>query len=411
MEIVTFILFSITIILLSAFISGSEAAILSVSYGKIKSIYETTKNKKEKEKAKQLLEIKENIRKYITTIVILNNIINIIGSIYVGLFAAQLFGNTIVGIISGIFTFLIILFSEIIPKVYGETHSLKISLLVTPIIVFFTKILYPIVLLLNKIASLFVKKQNKKIVSESEIKAMAEIGFDEGSINDYEKEVIRNVFEMEDIEVFEIMIPKNKVQTINIKDSFEKIISIIKKTGYTRFPIIKEEEIIGLLHVKDLFKYYNDKKNFNIQKIMRKVIYAPETMKIFTLQEKLKKSKTHMAIVVNEFGDYTGIVTLEDIIEEMIGDIKDEFDREEKNIEKKGEKKYHVNADINVEELNEKLNLKIPEQEEYTTLNGYITYKLDRIPKNNDIIKEENYTIRVIEASKKKAIKTEITKK
>ncbi len=411
MEIVTFILFSITIILLSAFISGSEAAILSVSYGKIKSIYETTKNKKEKEKAKQLLEVKENIRKYITTIVILNNIINIIGSIYVGLFAAQLFGNTIVGIISGIFTFLIILFSEIIPKVYGETHSLKISLTVTPIIVFFTKILYPIVLLLNKIASLFVKKQNKKIVSESEIKAMAEIGFDEGSINDYEKEVIRNVFEMDDIEVFEIMIPKNKVQTINIKDSFEKIIETIKKTGYTRFPIIKEEEIIGLLHVKDLFKYYDDKKNFNIQKIMRKVIYAPETMKIFTLQEKLKKSKTHMAIVVNEFGDYTGIVTLEDIIEEMIGDIKDEFDREEKNIEKKGEKKYHVNADINVEELNEKLDLKIPEQEEYTTLNGYITYKLDRIPKNNDIIKEENYIIRVIEASKKKAIKTEITKK
>ncbi len=408
MDIINFLLFSITIIFLSAFISGSEAAILSVSYSKVKSIFESSKNKKEKNRAKVLLDIKDNIRKYITTIVVLNNVVNIIGSIYVGLFASKLFGDVFLGLISGIFTFLIILFSEIVPKMYGESNALKISLFVAPIIVFFTKIFYPIVWFFNKIASFFVKKNNSKIVSESEIKAMADIGFNEGSINDYEKNVIRNVFEMDDIEVFDVMVPKNKVSYVELNYSFDKIIDLFKKTGFTRFPVLHNNEVIGLLHIKDLLKFYNDTKNFKVSKILRAVIYAPETMKLFTLQEKLKKSKTHMAIVVNEFGDFTGIITLEDIIEEMIGDIKDEFDREESFFEKLSNNKYHVSADVNIDELNEKLNLNLPESEEYTTLNGFLTYKLDKIPKVNDVLNIDNVSLRVISASKRKALKVEV---
>lgn len=412
MGIFLFILFIVLIIILSAIFSGSEAALLSVSYPKVKEILNNSKSKNKKKQAKKLIHIKDNIQNYLTTLVVLNNIVNIIGSIYVGVFAANLFGELYLGIISGVLTFLIIIFSEIIPKVFAEQRSESISLKISGFLIIVTTIFSPIIYILNKITYFFVKKSNNNFVSEGEIREMAFLGTEEGSIKSYESDIIRNVFRMDDTEVYDIMVPKNEVITIQNHTLFEEIVKIVENSGHTRFPILEDDEIVGIINVKDLFKYHKREDKFQISKILRPVIYAPETMKLSTLETKLKKERTHMAVIVNEFGDFVGIVTLEDIIEEIIGEIEDEFDLPEKKklVEKIAENKYHIDGGYDIEDLNDEFELGIDnlEEEEFHTINGFFTNELGRIGKVNDKISVEKGTLRVILASKKQISKVEL---
>lgn len=407
-----FILFILLIIILSGIFSGSEAALLSVSYPKVKEILNNTKSKTKKKQAKNLIHIKDNIQNYITTLVVLNNIVNIIGSIYVGVFATSLLGDLYLGLISGILTFLIIVFSEIIPKVFAEQRADTISLKIAGFLIIMAKIFSPIIYILNKITHFFVKQNNTNSISEGEIREMAFLGTEEGSIKSYESEIIKNVFKMDDTEVYDIMVPKNEVVTIQHDTNFENIIKIIENSGHTRFPILEDDEIVGIINVKDLFKYHKREEKFQISKILRPVIYAPETMKLSTLETKLKKERTHMAVIVNEFGDFVGIVTLEDIIEEIIGEIEDEFDLPEKKkmVEKISNEKYIVDGGYDIKDLNNEFELGIKdlEEEEFNTINGFFTDKLGRIGKVNDTIKLEKATIRVILASKKQILKVEL---
>ncbi len=403
------LLFVILIIVLSGIVSGSEAALLSVSYAKAKEIAENSKNKKKRKKAQRLMHVKENLHKYITTIVVMNNIINIIGSIYVGIMAANIFGEIYVGIFSAVLTFLIIMFSEIIPKIYGEMHSEKISMAITLPLIFITKIFSPINFVLDKISNFFIKSQKNTYISEGEIRVMAVLGKEEGSINKYESDVIENVFRMNDTEVYDIMIPKGNTTIIDINETFDNIVKIAEQTGFTRFPIAKKDEIIGLINIKDLFKFHGKEKEFSITKILRPIAFVPDVMKISTLEEKLKKERVHMAAIVNEHGDIVGIVTLEDIIEELLGDIEDEFDPHQENgIEQISENKYHLIGTIDIELLNEKFALNININDDFTTLNGYLTHELGKIPKVNDIVKTDKATFRVLKANTKKVLKSEL---
>ncbi len=407
MDIILFLLLIVFIIVLSGIISGSEAAILSISYTKVKDLYNNTKSKD----AENLLKIKEDLQKYITTIVVLNNLVNIIGSIYVGVIASKLFGEFYLGLVSALLTFLIIMFSEIIPKVYGENHSKEISLRIASSLIFITKLFSPVIFILNKISSFFVRGNSSNSISEGEIREMAILGEKEGSINTYESDVINNVFKMDELQVYDIMVPKSEVVLLDIDTNYDEIIKITQESGFTRFPVRKDDEIIGIINVKDLFKYYNKENKFHVSKILRPVFYIPETSKIFTLEERFKKEKTHMAIIVNEHGDFTGIVTLEDVIEELLGEIEDEFDKEgEKLIEEISNNKYRVMANIDINELNENLNLNLDEYigEDYSTLNGFLVEKLGKIPRVNNKVKLDNVIFRVIKASKKKAIEVEI---
>ena len=407
MEIIFFIAFIVTIIVTSAIISGSEAALLSISYTKA---IETANEKVADTRAQALLQIKEDLQKYIATIVVLNNIINIVGSIYVGVIAVQIFGETYLGVVSALLTFLIIMFAEIIPKIYGEKHSLGISLFVAKPLIFLSTLLAPVIYVLNTISGFFISKGETASISEGEIKEMATLGMEEGSINSYERDVIKNVFKMDNIEAYSIMIPKNETTVLNLHSTIDEIIEITQKTGFTRFPISINNEIIGMINVKDLFRYYGKEDKFAISKILRPIFFAPETMKIFSLQEKLKMEKSHMAAIVNEHGDFTGIVTLEDIIEELVGEIVDEFDKIEDNlINKISNTTYHVQANIDIEALNREFNLDIDQsQEDFTNLNGYLSSFFGKIPKVNDKIKTPKYTLRVIKASKKKVLEVEL---
>ena len=408
-----FSLLIVAIVVFSGLISGSEAALLSVSYTKAKEI-QTQADKKSQRRADVLIHIKENIDQYITTIVVMNNVVNIIGSIYVGVLAQRIFNDDLfLGIISGTLTFLIIMFAEIIPKVYGEKHCDGISLRIATPLLYISNVLKPVNFILNKISNFFVKRDAAIQVSEGEIKAMAALGQQAGSINKYESEVIRNVFDMNDTEVYEAMIPKNKVSMVQMDEKLNNIISLAESTGHTRFPIANNRgEIVGLINIKDLFKFRDRKKKFSISKILRPIVYAPEAMKVLTLEQKLKKERIHMAAIVNEHGDFTGILTLEDIIEEIIGDIADEFDKQEENrIRQVEENEYIILANTEIGEINEELGLELPEDEDYSTMNGYLIEQLDKIPKVNDVVRIEEGKFRVISATNKRVLKIEFTRK
>lgn len=408
--IIAFLILILAIVVLSAFSSGTEAALLSISYAKVKEL-SSSKIQKIRRKGKLLLHIKDNLQKYITSIVIFNNSVNIFGSIFVGVIATRLFGEVYLGVVSAALTFLIILFSEIIPKVYGEKYCDTISLLVTRPLIIVTFILTPLIFILQFLARFFIKGDKTSYVSEGEIREMAVMGKQEGSINSYESSVIEKVFKMNDTQAYDIMVPKNKVITIEYDAKIEDVIKIIEETGFTRFPVEKNGELLGLINAKDLFKYHKKDKEFHTSKILRPIIYAPEMMKIYTLEQRLKRNRVHMAIIVNEHGDFTGIVTLEDIIEELLGEIEDEFDLEEKLVRKVNDKKFVIKGSIEIDDLNEELRLNLNEEADYNTLNGYLIYKLGTIPKVNDKVKINRGTFRVIKRNKKKVLEVEYVRK
>ena len=400
MDILFLIILVFVIVLFSGIISGIESALLSVNYVNIK---ELTEKKKPSKSSKKLLFIKENLRNYIAAIVILNNVINIGGSIFVGAYAVKLFGEMYLGIFSSVLTFLIIIFSEIIPKIYGERFSLKISLLIAYPIYIIEKLLYPLILVLNFITNFFIVGENNTKISEGQIKVMAALGKKEGSINNYEGDVIEKVFKMNDLSAYDIMIPKRKTDIISNSASFEEIVVISEKTGHTRFPVSNEYgDIVGLINIKDLFKYHKNEKNFSVSKIIRPIAYAPEIMKIFDLEQKLKKERIHMSVIVNEHGDFLGIATLEDIIEELLGEIEDEFDTHENLIEKINDNKYVVSGDMDIEDLNKEFDLNLDINDDFTTLNGFLTRELGKIPKVNDKIEMKIVILELLKLIKEK---------
>ncbi len=297
MEIILFISLVITILILSGIVSSSEAALLSVSRAKVKEL-ENSRNKKKQAKAKKLAKIKDDIQRYISTIVVLNNIINIIGSVYIGVLASSIFGNTYLGVVSGVLTFLIIIFAEIIPKVYGETYSKEISLFIAAPLIFLTNIFRPIIYVINLITSIFVRENNGNNISEGEIREMAILSHKEGSINEFESEIISKVFNMNDTSAYDIMIPKSKARLVDPSLSFDEVIEFVESFGHTRYPVSYDGEIKGFINVKDLFKFYDKQDDFSIKKILRPLIYAPENMKIDVLAEKFKLEKSHLALVV-----------------------------------------------------------------------------------------------------------------
>ncbi len=233
-------------------------------------------------------------------------------------------------------------------------------------------------------------------------------------INDYEKKMISNIIQISEITVKEIMIPRIDVISIELNSKLQDIIKIVNEKGYSRLPVYDKniDNIVGILHTKDIFKYFNKESNFDIQKIIRVPIFVPESKMINDLLLELREKKTHLAIVVDEYGGMAGIVCLEDIIEKIVGEIQDEFDDEVDDIQKIDENIYLVNPRISLEELNERLNAEFNEKE-IDTLGGIIFMLFGKIPAKNEKIHYKNYilTVESISARKIKSVKIEILNK
>ncbi len=389
----------------SAFFSGSETALLSLNKIRIKKLArEGNKN------AIIVEELINNPETLLATILVGNNIVNIAAASIATAIAIEFFGSKGIGIATGVLTFVILVFGEITPKSISAENAERISLLVAKPIKFFIKFFSPLVYILTLITGPVTKRSGKRrvMITEDEIRLLVEMGEKEGVIEKEEKEMIKGVFEVGDMVAKEVMIPRVDMVCIEVNESIDEALKLIRETGFSRIPVYEgnRDNIVGILYAKDIIRHLN--KKIKIKDIMRPPFFIPETKSLRELLREMQKLKLHMAIVVDEYGGTAGLVTLEDIIEEIVGEIMDEVDEEEELIRRIDENTWLVNARARIEEVNEILNLEIPE-DEFETIGGFVFNKLGKIPKIGDYIEIDGVKITVEKMKDKRIRKVRIT--
>jgi gliding motility-associated protein GldE len=367
------------LILLSGFFSGSEIALFSTNRVKIRKLAEEGDRN-----AKVLEELLSRPNRLLTAILVGNNLVNIGAAAIATSLAIQFFGSKGVGLATGVMTLLVLIFGEITPKGVATRNSERISLLVARPIAMLVKLLYPVVKVLvfitKPIVTAFGGKSNIPFVTEEEIKMLVEVGEKEGIIEKEEKEMIKGIFEFGETTAKEVMVPRIDMKCISADATLDDGIKLALETGHSRFPVFEEsvDNIIGILYTKDILRYL-DKRKLKLRQITRPAYYVPETKKLDELLEEMQEKKTQIAIVVDEYGGTAGLVTLEDIIEEIVGEIWEEHEVIERPIQKIDDNSAIVLAKASIEDVNEELGINLPE-EEFETIGGLIFNALGKIP-------------------------------
>lgn len=379
----------ILLILLSAFFSSAETALTTVNKFTLRSMADNG-NKR----ASRVLKLISNSDKLISTILIGNNIVNISASALATTLTTNLFGSKAVGIATGILTLLILLFGEITPKTLAQNNSVKMSILYVDVVRFLVYIFTPFVFIINKISHVIFRilrmdtNGSAKSITEDELITMVNVSEEEGVIENKEKEMITNVVDFGDSRVRDIMIPRTDVTMAPVTATYDELLKQYMEVPYTRLPVYKDsrDNVIGILHVKDLFFYKatHDINNFDVTNIVREPFYVYEFQKTNDLLANMKSSSNSIGIVLDEYGVCVGLISMEDLIEEIIGDIKDEYDdAEHNNIVKIDDAHYSIDGGIKLDDLNDALDLDI-ESEDYDSIGGYIIQLLDHLPSVGD---------------------------
>ena len=386
-------------LLLSGFFSSSETALFSIS--KIKALHIA----KDGSKTGQLImAMKTDSHTLLTTILIGNNLVNIGASALATSLAMSQFKSNAVGIATGIMTLLILIFGEIFPKSFATHNNLLVARGVIYPLYWLSKLLWPLIFALNFIPKLHGSKDNSHdAVTEDELMTMVEVVEEDGEIKEAEKEYITNIFEFDDTSCSEIMTPRADMFVIDVSDGLD--IQETLKTGFSRIPVIEDsiDNIIGILHVKDLFASFQrlsiseeeTTASLDVRKIMKKPYFIPESKKLDSLLQEFKIKKSHMAVVVDEHGGVAGIVTLEDVVEEIIGEIVDESDRMVPDIVRLKGNKWLVAGKTDIYSLNKTIGLSLAESNNYDTFSGFFLEEIERIPKPGESIKIDKWTITV----------------
>ncbi|OVE74911.1 hypothetical protein BVX95_00845 [archaeon D22] len=399
----------ILLILLSAFFSGSESALLSLNEFKIKHMIER------KEKNSILIEnLKSDPHRLLTAILIANNVLNLSASALATTIALQYFGEVGPAVSTGILTFLVLVFGEISPKAIATNHPEAFAKVAARPLDTTIKLLFPLVWIFEKLTKTLVKEKDADIpkMSEEELKSIIRYGEEEGSIDTEEKEMIHNIFELDDITVEEIMTPRNEMFSIQKDTKLIDALPEIKKMMYSRIPIYDEDHdhIVGILYTKDLIKQLDKKPlNTKVLSFAKDPLFVPTTMKINKLLNLFKKEKSHMAVIIDEHGGVSGIITLEDVLEEVVGEIYDETDKIEVMIKKINQNTAIVDGSAEFEHVNQELGLKIKttKDDDFETISGYILQRADKIPDEGETLsfKKFDAIIEKIDGQKIKQIK------
>jgi len=396
----TEILILVVLLMLSAIFSGIETALMSLNNIKVQALY-----KQKKPGSAALHRIKQKPSELIITILIVNNLVNIGAASLATVIFTELLGSSGIGIATGVMTFLILVFGEITPKTYASQNAEKMSLFVARPVELFSKVIYPVTKVFDLITTLMTKilgSKKEKELSEEEIRTIVTMGAREGILNREAAGIMKNVMTFKGTKVTSVMTRKTDALMIDGKKSLKDVISFVVKTPYSRYPIYMgtRDKIVGILDVDDVLKYAKNKKlHIKVKSIARKVFIVPESKEIDDLLTEFEKQKTPLAIVVNEYGNVTGLVTVEDILEEIVGDIFDKSKRENIHIKKVNPNIIRVDATASIEEINKALHLGL-KGEHFDTIAGFIEHKLKRIPKKGAEIKLKNVTIVVDKATK-----------
>lgn len=378
------------LIFLSGFFSSAETALTTVNRVRLRTLEEEG-NKR----AAKVNKILDNYGKMLSTILIGNNIVNLSASALATTLALRI--NLAVGIATGILTVVVLLCGEIIPKTWAMLYSEKLSLLYSGVIYALMQLLTPVIFLVDKMANAVLRllhiDPNKKTstMTENELKTYVDVSHEDGVIESEEREMIYNVFDFSDALAKDIMIPRINMVTVNVNASYEKVLSIFRESMYTRLPVYEDDKdnIIGLINIKD-FILTEDQENFHVKNILRDAHYTYEYKKIADLMYEIREKTTSVTFVLNEYGATVGMITLEDLLEEIVGEIRDEYDADEDEyIKEVGERTYLVEGSMKLDDINDALGTKL-DSEDYDSIGGIIIEYLDRLPEDNEEVTLEN---------------------
>ena len=390
------------LILLSALFSSAETSLTTSNKLKIQSLADQGSKR-----ARILLRISEDSGKMLSAILIGNNLVNNAATALTTSLIIQLFGNSAVGIATGVITLLILIFGEISPKTLATIHSEKMALLYAPLIHFLMKIFTPVIFIVNKLSMgvLFLLRVNpdQKVntMTEHELRTIVDVSHEDGVIESEEKEMIYNVFDMGDAKAKDIMVPRVHVTFADINSTYDELIEIFREDKFTRLPIYEEttDNVVGTINMKDLLLYnYNDKKEFHVRDILREAYFTYEYKSISELLVEMRQASINIAIVLDEYGETAGLITLEDLLEEIVGEIHDEYDEnEEEFVRQINDREYIIEGSMNLDDLNDSLGLNLS-SEDYDSLGGFIIEHLDRLPEQGDELTTDDGIRLVVEA-------------
>ncbi|NNF99254.1 MAG: HlyC/CorC family transporter [Desulfobacteraceae bacterium] len=383
----------LVLLILSGFFSSAETALFSISRTKARHLA------KEKGRSFALISrMKEDPHRLLSTILIGNNVVNVAAASLATALAISAFPNYAVGAATAIMTLLILVFGEVFPKSIATRNNVMIAKLTIIPIFWLSRILMPLIWFLNFIPKIAGKIKKTHSVTEAELMTFVEVVEEQGEIKEEEKELIHNVFEFDDTKASEIMTPRADMFVIDSNEELD--LKHVAESGYTRIPVIDGDidHVVGILNVKDLIPIQAAANGaIDVRKIMRKPYFVPENKKLDSLLKQFKKRKNHIAIVVDEHGGISGLITLEDSLEELVGEIRDETDKEEPHIIKRKTMEWLVLGKSDIEEVNEIINMEIPESPEYDTFSGFILDRIGRIPSENEEIDIGSFRITVKE--------------
>lgn len=397
---------------LSAFFSSAETAFTTVNRVRMKALADEGNSR-----ASAVLTVLDHYSKMLSTILIGNNIVNLTASSLTTILASKVFGSYAVGIATGILTLTILIFGEIIPKNTAMIYSDKISLIYAKIILFLMKIFTPVVFIIDRlsmgISRLLHIDMSKKgsVMTENELKTYVDVSHEDGVIESEEREIIYNIFDFSDAVAKDIMIPRIDMVSIGLDMGYEEVLNIFKEYMYTRLPVYENDKdnIVGLINIKD-FILLSDKEHFQVKDILREAYYTYEYKKTADLMIEMREITANVAFVLNEYGATVGMITLEDLLEEIVGEIRDEYDADEEElIQQVDGHTYLVEGGMKLDDINDALDISLY-SEDYDSIGGLIIEHLDRLPEADEtIITEDGITLQVKEINQNRIKKVSMT--
>ena len=400
------IIILIILLILSAFFSSAETALTTVNKIKFRALAEEGNKRAEK-----VLHITENSGKMLSAILIGNNIVNLSAASLTTTIAYTIGGS--VAVASAMLTIFVILFGEIVPKTLATIHSEKLSMKYVGIVNIFMIISTPAIIIINGLANCILRMMGvdpnarNDLMTETELRTIVDVSHEDGVIESDEKEMIYNVFDLGDAKAKDVMVPRVHMTFANVEDSYEELLNIFREDKFTRLPVYEEttDNVIGTINMKDLLLFDN-KKEFHIRDILREAYFTYEYKNISELLVEMRQASFNIAIVLDEYGETSGLITLEDLLEEIVGEIHDEYDEnEDEYIKKISDTEYIVEGSLNLDDLNEQLDINL-ESDDYDSLGGFIIERLDCFPQVGASLETEDGIRLVVDSLDKNRIET-----
>lgn len=397
------------LVVLSGFFSSAETSLTTVNRVRLKTMADDGDKR-----AQTALDVLDRYGKMLSAILIGNNIVNLTASSLATTLAIKI--NLAVGVATGVLTVVILLFGEIIPKNMAMVYSEKLALFYASMIAALMKVMTPVIFLIDKLAGglmklLHIDTNKKTTMTETELRTYVEVSHEDGVIESEEREMIYNVFDFSDAVAKDIMIPRIDMATVSEDAGYDEVMELFEECMYTRIPVYKDDKdnIIGLINIKD-FILVKDKEQFKISNIMRETYYTYEFKKTADLLMEMREKRVNVSIVLNEYDAAVGMITLEDLLEEIVGEIRDEYDEDEEEfIQQIDERVYLVEGAMKLSDINDELGTAL-KSEDYDSIGGLIIENLDRLPEDNEtIVTEQGITLTVQGVSQNRILKVLMT--